>query len=137
MLTSLWERLLTAVSAITPDKALESWLRTCHLAALDGDHLRIKAPNKHARHCLLQQHMDSLERAARQVLGGNPHLSFETDRDAHASPSLRPPGDAAPAISTGLASRYTFDTFVVGNSNQFAQAACQAVAELPSKAYNP
>src|SRR5438094_498855 len=33
--------------------------------------------------------------------------------------------------------RYTFDTFVVGNSNQFAQAACQAVAELPSRAYNP
>ena len=33
--------------------------------------------------------------------------------------------------------RYTFDTFVVGSSNQFAQAACQAVAELPSRAYNP
>jgi len=33
--------------------------------------------------------------------------------------------------------RYTFDTFVVGSANQFAQAACQAVAELPSRAYNP
>src|SRR5439155_8358973 len=33
--------------------------------------------------------------------------------------------------------RYTFESFVVGNSNQFAQAACQAVAELPSRAYNP
>jgi len=34
-------------------------------------------------------------------------------------------------------SRYTFETFVVGNSNQFAHAACQAVAELPSRSYNP
>jgi len=33
--------------------------------------------------------------------------------------------------------RYSFDTFVVGSSNQFAHAACQAVAELPSRAYNP
>src|SRR5262245_10061238 len=137
MLTSLWEQFLTAVSAITPDKALETWLRTCHLAALDGDHLRIKAPNKHARDWIFQHHLDSLELAARQVLGGNPHLSFETDRDTQPSPALRLSRDAAPPISTGLASRYTFDTFVVGNSNQFAQAACQAVAELPSKAYNP
>ncbi|HBQ26931.1 MAG TPA: chromosomal replication initiator protein DnaA, partial [Syntrophomonas sp.] len=33
--------------------------------------------------------------------------------------------------------KYTFDTFVVGNSNRFAHAACYAVGESPSKAYNP
>ena len=33
--------------------------------------------------------------------------------------------------------RYTFDAFVIGSGNQFANAACQAVAERPSKAYNP
>jgi chromosomal replication initiator protein len=33
--------------------------------------------------------------------------------------------------------KYTFDTFVIGNSNHFAHAACYAVAESPSKAYNP
>ena len=53
-----------------------------------------------------------------------------------------PPGrSTAPAPGAGriegLNPRYTFDTFVVGSSNQFAQAACQAVAELPSRAYNP
>src|SRR6202035_2491564 len=36
-----------------------------------------------------------------------------------------------------LNARYTFDAFVIGSGNQFAHAACQAVAQRPSKAYNP
>ena len=46
------------------------------------------------------------------------------------------------AESTGddlgiLSPRYSFDTFIVGTSNQFAHAACRAVAEAPSRSYNP
>ena len=36
-----------------------------------------------------------------------------------------------------LAPRYSFDAFIVGPSNQFAHAACRAVAEAPSRSYNP
>ena len=47
-----------------------------------------------------------------------------------------PPGPAA-VIPGGLNPRYAFDTFIVGPSNQFAHAACRAVAEAPSRSYNP
>src|SRR5436305_7038785 len=43
---------------------------------------------------------------------------------------------AAPGPA-GLNPRYTFDTFIVGSSNQFAHAACRAVDESPSRSYNP
>src|SRR5262249_39442911 len=138
MLDSLWDRLLATAQAHAPDASLEAWLRACQLAALDGDHVRIRVPNKHARDWLLQNHLDWLESAARQVLGGNPRVSLEVERRAAPPPPMpRVPRDTSAALSTGLGSRYTFDTFVVGNSNQFAQAACLAVADLPSKAYNP
>ena len=46
-------------------------------------------------------------------------------------------GGAAAPGPAGLNPRYTFDTFIVGSSNQFAHAACRAVAEAPSCSYNP
>ncbi len=50
--------------------------------------------------------------------------------------SHRPSRSAAGEI-VGLSPRYSFDTFIVGASNQFAHAACRAVAEAPSRSYNP
>jgi chromosomal replication initiator protein len=141
MLDSLWDRLLVALDGKVPASALESWLRSCRLAAVDGDHLRVAAPNKYTREWLTQHHIAAIETAAREVLGGNPRVFIEVDREAAtATVAPRAPRDAAfagPGPVAGLSARYTFDSFVVGNSNQFAQAACQAVADLPSKAYNP
>jgi chromosomal replication initiator protein len=122
---------------------MDSWVRPCRLLAVEGDHLRIGAPNRFSRDWLTQHHLDALQHAAAEVIGGQPRVSIVVDD------SLVPPADDAPppvppgrpagsgGSTEGLNPRYTFDTFVVGSSNQFAQAACQAVAELPSKAYNP
>jgi chromosomal replication initiator protein len=136
---SLWNRLLAALEDKIPASALESWFRSCRLVSMDGDHLRIAAPNPFTRDWLVQHHLPALEAAARDTLGGNPRVFIELDREPHRSPvaSRTPREPTTPAPVTGLSIRYTFETFVVGNSNQFAQAACQAVAELPSKAYNP
>ena len=60
----------------------------------------------------------------------------EDSRAATADDSPSPVARAASPLAT-LNPRYTFDSFVVGSSNQFAHAAARAVAEAPSKAYNP
>ncbi len=62
-----------------------------------------------------------------------------TPHPAAAAPAVAPVGQARFDWdgAAQLNPRYTFDAFVIGSGNQFAHAACQAVAERPSKAYNP
>lgn len=55
-------------------------------------------------------------------------------REVAARPISRPAG---PPVSSGLNSKYTFDTYVVGNSNQFSHAAAIRVSEAPGRNYNP
>ncbi len=138
MLESLWIRLLSALEQRMPAAALDSWVRPSRLLAVEGDHVQIGAPNTFSRDWLAQHHLDAITLAAQECLGGNPQVSIvvknsEAPPPSHEAPALRPTRSA----TTGLNPRYTFETFVVGSSNQFAQAACQAVAELPSRAYNP
>ena len=140
VLDGLWARLLEALSGQLSPAVFESWLRPCHLLAVEDDHLRIGAPDRFSRDWLLQHHLQALQRAAEECLGGHPRVSIVVD-DAAATALDQPaaPTPAAPLAGPAerLNPRYTFDTFVVGSANQFAQAACQAVAELPSRAYSP
>jgi len=122
---------------------IDSWVRPCRLLAVEGDHLRIGAPNRFSRDWLAQHHLETLQNAAQECVGGHPRVSIVVDETPLPAPldAAPPTGSTQPGAgsgrSEGLNPGYTFDTFVVGSSNQFAQAACQAVAELPSRAYNP
>ncbi len=63
---------------------------------------------------------------------------LNTGAGSQAAPALHPAQGRFDWDSAAqLNPRYTFDAFVIGSGNQFAHAACQAVAERPSKAYNP
>src|SRR2546426_8935456 len=139
MLDSLWARLLESVSHKVPPAAFDSWLRPCRLLAVEGDHLRIGAPNPFSRDWLAQHHLDALQHAAQEVVGGHPRVTVVVDEAAttESAPAVTSPRGGGAGTVEGLNPRYTFDTFVVGSSNQFAQAACQAVAELPARSYNP
>ena len=138
MLESLWVRLLSVLETKIPAAALDTWVRPSRLLAVEGDWVRIGAPNKFARDWLAEHHLRTITAAAQECLGGNPQVSITVEDLAPPPPSSEPPALRPPrSVTTGLNPRYAFQTFVVGSSNQFAQAACHAVAELPSKAYNP
>src|SRR5215470_5621710 len=103
---------------------MDSWVRPCRLLAVEGDHLRIGAPNRFSRDWLTQHHLDALQNAAAEVIGGQPRVTIVVD-DSLAVASEDVPlaaqsgRSASGAMTDGLNPRYTFDTFVVGSSNQF------------------
>jgi len=69
VLDDLWARLLDSLERTLPTPVLDNWVRPCRLLAVEGDHLRIGAPNKFSRDWLAQNYLDALHQAAREVLG--------------------------------------------------------------------
>ena len=131
-----WDRLLTALESRLSPQALDTWLRPGRVLAHHDDRLEIGVPSKFVRSYVVEHYLADLQVAVAACFG--PHLQVMVSVDpGGAAARGSPPPAPAPLPLAELDSRYTFDTFVVGSSNQFAQAACLAVAELPSRAYNP
>jgi chromosomal replication initiator protein len=130
----LWERLLAALEGRLAPQALDTWIRPGRILTHRDNHLEIGVPSKFIRSYVLEHYLPDLQTAAQACLGPRAQITVAVDR---ATVPLAPTPPPAPPTPAELVSRYTFGTFVVGSSNQFAQAACLAVAEAPSRAYNP
>src|SRR5881296_4750181 len=89
-LDGLWARLLEALSGQLAPAVFDSWLRPCRLLAVEGDHLRIGAPNPFARDWLAQHHLDALQHAAQEVVGGQPRVTVVVDETAAAESAPAP-----------------------------------------------
>jgi chromosomal replication initiator protein len=145
----IWERVLARVEAKLNRHTFMTWFKPTRFIREDGDTLIVEVPDGTVRDWLLR-HYGSI-RAEAVAEAGRPGVvvSFvPADGSLPVEPSraedllIRQPDDAGTATapshgSSGLNHRYTFDTFVVGPSNQFANAAARAVAEAPGRSYNP
>lgn len=103
----------------------------------------ILVANKFAKDWIMNRHFDMVEKTFQNLFGEKISLSFEVNKnpDAEESAFVNPNSFSFEqnknSYKTFLNPTYTFDSFVVGNSNHFASAAALAVAESPAKAYNP
>lgn len=96
--------------------------------------MRLTVPTEMFKKCLLENYSDLLLRSAGEIAKAPLTLQISVEP----APSSDPPAEAPLSDSPPLLSpKYTFESFVVGSSNQLARAASLAVAERPAKAYNP
>jgi chromosomal replication initiator protein len=117
-----------------------TWFRPTRQQGAESGKLLVRVPNRMFRKKLSETYGALLEAVLTEVGMADTRVEFlcdEPDAPPAPSPLVRQARLDFDAVDHQLNPRYTFDTFVVGNSNQFAHAASLAVAEQPSKAYNP
>lgn len=140
MSNDVWNEILSITQENLSKQAFEIWLAPTRFLSFSKESLDIEVPNKFFKDWIIDHYFDAIKLAANKVLNYSPEIKFHISRDktyqklfSSETSSYLPKN----VIYQYLNSKYTFDSFVVGSCNQFARAACQAVAENPSSAYNP
>ncbi len=134
-LDAIWQKTLEAISSFLSKPSFETWLKPTHPIAYEGNVLTIEVPNDFARDWLETRYSPLLSTTIKELLNEDVELRFVTpDRDDAPKMQINAPPLPQP---TQLNPKYTFESFVVGESNRFAHAASLAVAEACGKAYNP
>jgi len=145
MESSIWDQILSRVETKVNRHSFSTWFKPTAFVADGGRSITGRVPNTLFKDWLTKHYSVVLAEAMAEVRRSDSSLVFVAEPGATLpAPEVPVPtaedvdeiaiGGQTPA---GLNPRYTFDTFIVGPSNQFAHAACRAVAEAPSRSYNP
>ena len=141
-----WSRIEAHLRTRLRPDLFDRWFAPLRPTRLEGDKLEISAPDKFHRDFIDDNYGSFFEEFVPDLFGRRLLVSFVVDhqpaprppRSEVTSPTPVPRPGAAESLRDGRPNpRYTFDTFVVGESNRFAFAAAQAVAAKPGKNYNP
>jgi chromosomal replication initiator protein len=147
-----WKRILDEAHRELPDHTIRTWLEPTEAIALDEGRLIVGAPDQFAVEWNETKHAPLLSKLAEPLLGQPTAVVFRVHDDRQKRPQMDffvapPPAARADGEGVGrpaanpstqpLNERYTFDTFVIGKSNELAAAAAHAAAESPGKTYNP
>jgi chromosomal replication initiator protein len=141
--SNIWDQVLARIETKVNRHSFYTWFKpTAFLVERDGA-IRVRVPNALFRDWLTKHYAGVIEEALAEVQRPGLPVAFVTDDVSIPVPQVPLPEvepeepDPADDQLGILGPRYSFDTFIVGPSNQFAHAACRAVAEAPSRSYNP
>jgi chromosomal replication initiator protein len=134
-----WEKILQHMERRVNPHSFSTWFRPTRQEGSENGKLVVRVPSRVFRKRLTETYGELLQAVLVEVGMNDTHLEFlctENEPVPSGSPIKQTRLDFD-SVDHQLNPRYMFETFVVGASNQFAHAAAQAVAESPSKAYNP
>ncbi len=132
--TAIWEKALGLLRDEMSEPSFDTWIAPLNVLKQRGDTLYIDTTSEFIKKHILMRYSMLVNSAISQAAGKSLRAEFVTPQEAEA---LFPKQESIVTAGFSLNPRYTFDTFVVGNSNRFARAAALAVAEAPAEAYNP
>lgn len=150
----LWKEILAVLKDEVNPQIFNSWFGNLTPSDLDEKCLTLDAPHSFIKDWIEDNYITTLASTARSITGrelsvriqvnealsrsdANPPAAVMADENPDAASASPPAGQTQTNNHSALNPKYTFDTFVVGSSNQFAHAAALAVAEQPARSYNP
>src|SRR6185295_9708055 len=144
---NLWDEILARIETKVNRHSFYTWFRPTTFVSEDRTSVTVRVPNALFKDWLTKHYSAVITEATNELRRPNLSVAFVSDSQTDA-PVIPLGADEVAALESnplpttqpgpaGLNPRYTFDTFIVGSSNQFAHAACRAVAEAPSRSYNP
>jgi chromosomal replication initiator protein len=148
MAGTIWDEALGRIETKVASYAFHSWFSPTSLVQDDGSTLFIRVADRAAVEWMHKHYAAVITEALADVGRARTTVVFLPEGTAPGGPvnpdSADSPGRDVEELAAGetgtiggLSPRYSFETFIVGASNQFAHAACRAVAEAPSRSYNP
>jgi len=136
-INDLWQKTMQVIRAALTEVSFDIWIKGIKPIAIKDNEFYLCVPNEFTRSILESRYSSLIASALRQVSSKNISIAFILPADIEKHALKIPESAASDAFQSTLNPKYTFDTFVIGNGNQFAHAACLAVSESPAKAYNP
>lgn len=144
-LKDLWKKTLDIIKDELSTVSYNTWIKSCEPISISEDTIKISVPNDFTQNILKQRYTSLLVNSVQTVCSKVYKFEFiivsdlqkeetKTNNKVITNETL---SNNTPQNTMSLNPKYTFDTFVIGNSNRFAHAASLAVAEAPAKAYNP
>src|SRR4029079_19422094 len=139
-LTRAWRSILDRLAERVGEREMRDLLRPLLPMALTPAELRLQAPSRLVMLSVSDTLMPVLSQAVEDTIGSRQVLLEIAEREQgelFPDTAIGKVDRRALALRASLNPRYTFSTFVVGASNQFAHAAARAVATQPGQHYNP
>ena len=142
MAGNVWDQILARGETKINRHSFYTWFKPTRFLDDAGETVTVTVPNDLFRDWLTKHYAGVLGEATEELKRSGLVISFVTTGSPPVARPSSPPSLPAPPANhprpiARLNQRYTFSTFVVGPSNQFAHAAARAVAEAPSRSYNP
>lgn len=140
---NVWSQVLSRIETKVNRHSFHTWFKPTVFVQDAGQTITVRVPNHLFRDWLTKHYAGVISEAMTEVERDGMQIAFiiegETGRVVEQQSEARPPAPSTAPVAPphGLNPRYTFETFVVGPSNQFVHAASVAVAEAPSRSYNP
>jgi chromosomal replication initiator protein len=141
--SNLWDQVLSRIEAKVNRHSFYTWFKPTSLVEERDGRVQVRVPNSLFRDWLTKHYSAVIDEAFTELDRPGTAIVFVTDEAMQ--PALphadlvaeQAPPEPGATDESALSARFSFDTFIVGPSNQFAHAACRAVAEAPSRSYNP